>query len=204
MNQPSKRSSAIGQVLATNLTNALNVAGPAAEHDLPGRYSLEALRRNTKLARSTIRKLRQGGAGNTSNPDLKTLCKVADELCIPVAFLLMGRQEWKTLMAAFHATLQADHRIAADQLEKQHLLHKPEAGLRVLSALKVYPLEPLQIASEQDGELRAARARESDAFRKATLVTTALMQAAEWDMSSLKQLTLLAACHANADKPNFQ
>lgn len=203
MKQPTKRSASVTQVLATNLTNALKVAGPESERGMPTRYPLAALQQATGLARSTIRKLRKGDSAKDSNPDLRTLCRLADELCIPVAFLLMGRQEWKTLAAAFKASQQADSQAAADQQESRHGLGKPQAGLGVLRALDVYPLPMPAITGDQDADQVALRTRQNAAFRKATLVTASLMQAAESDAGSLKQLTLLAACHANADKTHY-
>lgn len=202
MKQPSKRGMSISQVLAGNLTIALKVAGPAGEQDRPTRHTLSAMQLSTGIARSTMRKLRQGNA-DASNPDLNTLCRIAEELRIPVAFLLMGRQEWKTLLSAFQAALGPDFHAAADQQQARHGLGTPQAGLRILRALGVYPLPRPAIVDERDQLELDVRARQDAAFRRATLVTAALMQSAETGPLSLKQLTLLAASHANADKSRY-
>jgi len=202
MKQPIKHGMSFSQVLASNLTIALKIAGPAGALGGPTRHTLSAMQQSTGIARSTMRKLREGNA-DTSNPDLTTLCRIAEELCIPVAFLLMGRQEWKTLLSAFHSALGSDFNAAADQQQSRHGLGTPQAGLRILRALGVYPLPKPAIVDERDQPELALRARQDAAFRRATLVTSALMQAAETDPASLKQLTLLAASHANADKSRY-
>lgn len=196
---PPKRSDQyISQVLNINLTTALSVAGPADERSRPTRLKKAALHRATGLARSTFNDLLEACANGTANPDLRTLCLLADALHIPVAFLLMGQSEWNTLMKAFSDVLNAGIREAALKQQGITELNKPQSALQILRDLKAWPTKPPAGRDSADALKLADLARENEALRRATLVTAAMMQAGQGDARS--DLTMLAAAHANQDR----
>jgi len=84
------------KALAANLDNAMKVAGIGQK---PGssssRLTQEALKDKTGVARSTVSRLLNGEADNV---DLKTICKLAYELNIPPALLLLTSSDIKRLI----------------------------------------------------------------------------------------------------------
>jgi len=188
----------ISQVLNINLTTALSVAGPADERSRPTRLKKVALHRATGLARSTLDDLLEACANGTANPDLRTLCLLADALHIPVAFLLMGQSEWNTLSKAFSDVVKGGMHEAAPMRQGPNDMSSPQSALQILRALKAWPTNPPAGPDGADSLRLAELERENDVLRRATLVTAALMQAGQTE--ALGALTLLAAAHANQDR----
>lgn len=185
----------IGRVLAINLTNVLSVAGSIGEDGKPRRIRSTDLQRATGIARSTLRPLLKD-AGREANPDLKTLCKIADEVGIPVGFLLLAPQQWATLMQAISdmPTMLA----AADVLEKKQRIHEPLDAEKVLNYAGVHPISPprgeaLSGNSARLDELKLKNARTT----RGAAIVAALLQSGAETPESRKQLTALAASLAN-------
>lgn len=185
----------IGRVLAINLTNVLNVAGSIGEDGKPKRFRSTDLQRATGIARSTLRPLLKD-AGREANPDLKTLCKIADEVGIPVGFLLIAPQDWAKLMQAIFdmPTMLA----AADALEKMRRIHEPLDAEKILNYAGVHPILPPR-GEAQSGDLARLdelKLKNAQTTRGAAIVA-ALLQAGAETPETRKQLTALAASLAN-------
>lgn len=204
MTKPSLFDHPVSRTLAINLRNALKVAGGVDENtNDPRKLKKVEFQRTTGIARSTLLALSKLEGPYQSNPDLHTLCRIADELHIPVAFLLMGSREWRTLLNAFAQIGSDDFKAAVADQETRKGLQQPAAALNILQKVGVYPLPSPANAGEQDKLEMEALRKKNEAFQRATLVTAAILQTAEFDSMSLRQLTLLAATHANQDKSHF-
>jgi transcriptional regulator with XRE-family HTH domain len=193
----------VSQVLLTNLINALKVAGPENEEGNPTRLKQVAVQRATGIARSTLNDLLKACADGDANPDLRTLCRLANELHIPVAFLLMGPREWLTLLSTFSDMATGEMHHAAAKRDFGNGLRGPQAALQILRDADVYPLPVPKFANADDGPEVDRLERQNAAFRRATLVTASLVQAAGSNADLLKLLTLLAAAYANNDKSRY-
>jgi transcriptional regulator with XRE-family HTH domain len=185
----------IGLVLAINLTNVLSVAGSIGEDGKPKRIRPTDLQRATGIARSTLRPLLKD-AGREANPDLKTLCKIADEVGIPVGFLLIAPQQWATLMQAISdmPTMLA----AADALETKRRIHEPLDAEKVLNHAGVHPIMPPRGEAQggTSARLDDLKLKNAQTTRSAAIVA-ALLQSAAQTPEARKQLTALAASLAN-------
>lgn len=196
MEQPAPLYLTPSQILAVNLIAALNVAGPADDHGRPRRLKATELQRDTGIARSTLRAAKNSATSRAPNPDLRTLCRIADKLCIPVAFLLMGPSQWLALARAL--TDMADMLAAADKVEREAGLNGPQAAVHILRTLKVHPIEPPKSEGHHvDAQQREVLERKNETRRRAALVTAALAQTGARDYASRKLLTALAAALAN-------
>ncbi len=192
----------IGRTLAINLTNVLKVAGSIDEEGKPKRIRSTDLQRATGIARSTLRPLLKD-AGREANPDLKTLCKIADEVGIPVGFLLIAPQQWATLMQAISdmPTMLA----AADELEKKRRIHEPLDAEKILKYAKVYPFTPPRGEAQSGNlarlnELKLNELKLKNAQRKrSAAIVAALLQSGAETPETRKQLTALAASLANCN-----
>lgn len=185
----------IGLALAINLTNVLSVAGPLGEDGKPKRIRSTDLQRATGIARSTLRPLLKD-AGREANPDLKTLCKIADEVGIPVGFLLISPQQWATLMQAISdmPTMLA----AADALETKRRTLEPLDAEKVLNYAGVHPITPPRGEAQSGDSVRLdeLKLKNAQTTRSAAIVA-ALLQSAARTPEARKQLTALAASLAN-------
>ncbi|MGF6766119.1 transcriptional regulator with XRE-family HTH domain [Paraburkholderia sp. GAS33] len=83
------------------LNRALRVSDEADDSS-PKRMTQVELVKRTGMARSTLAKYLADGADDEDpiNPDLKMLCRLADALNVPPAFLLMREEDWKRLAHA--------------------------------------------------------------------------------------------------------
>lgn len=83
------------------LNRALRVSDEA-EDGLPKRMTQVELVKRTGMARSTLAKYLSDAPDDDDpiNPDLKMLCRLADALNVPPAFLLMRPEDWKRLAHA--------------------------------------------------------------------------------------------------------
>lgn len=190
----------IGQILATNLTNVLKVAGSLDEYGKPKRIRSTDLQRATGVARSTLRALQKDG-GRESNPDLRTLCRIADELGMPVAFLLMDSQQW---LALIEAALDMPAMLgAAALLDQDQGIQDPLSAVKILRHAKVYPLEaPLGEPQAGNQARYAELASKNEEKRRNATIAAALMQAGARTHVARKQLTAFAASLANRGLAN--
>lgn len=201
-------SKTISQVLAANLTTALSVAGPPDEYGNPRRLRTTQVQRKTGVARSTLRALQNCRDGD-SNPDLRTLCRIADELDIPVAFLLMEPQQWLALVTA---TVSMPTMLeAAKKVDEEKGIHGPASSVNVLREAKVYPLVPPVVEHGARDQARLNELeRQNERRRRCATITAALLQAGARTHESRIELTAFAASLANsgaaldgnAQKPN--
>ena len=190
----------IGRILAINLTNVLNVAGSVGEDGKPKRLRSTDLQRATGIARSTLRPLLKD-AGREANPDLKTLCKIAEEVGIPVGFLLIAPQQWATLMRAIFdmPTMLA----AADALEKKRRIHEPLDAERVLNQAGVHPIPPPLGEAQGSNSARFDELKLKNAqTKRGAAIVAALLQSGAETPETRKQLTALAASLANRGLAN--
>ncbi len=81
--------------LGKNLARALKVAKQDENTKRPRNLTHAALAKKTGIARSTIAKLLTGR--EEVNPDLRTLCRIAEQLNVPPAYLLMTINDWQRL-----------------------------------------------------------------------------------------------------------
>jgi|SRR5690606_29371431 len=88
------------QSLRMNINAALSVAGPERDDGRAGGFRDTDVHRQTGIARSTLRAVKQGATNQASTPDLRTLTKLAGLLGVPVAFLLMTPKDWELLVKA--------------------------------------------------------------------------------------------------------
>lgn len=202
MTRPEQTNHPVSLTLATNLTLALKVAGPADEYTTT-KLTKTHMQHATGIARSTLRAIAKMDSPCRANPDLHTLCRIADELHVPVAFLLMGPTEWHTLFKAFKEIDSDEFEEAASEREQEKGLRGALAALDILRGAKVYPLPKPKGVAAQDEQEKASLERKEEAFRRATLVMGALLQQAANNMHSLKKVTKLAASLANNDKSRF-
>jgi len=193
----------ISQILLKNLINALKVAGPENEDGNPTHLKQTAVQRATGIARSTLNDLMKACNDGDANPDLRTLCRLADELHVSVAFLLMGPHEWNMLLKTFSDMATVDMLHAAEKRDFGNGQPDPQAALQILRDVNVYPLPVPKFIGASDSAEVAKVKRQNDSFRRATLVTASLVQAAGSDAHNLKPLTLLAAAYANNDKSRY-
>ena len=185
----------ISQILATNLTNIMNVGGALDQDGKPKRIRSSELQRATGIARSTLRVLQKDG-GKDSNPDLRTLCRIADELRIPVAFLLMDPQQWKTLINAVRDMPTMVE--AAALLEEEQGIQGPLCAVKILRRVKVYPLKaPLGDSHTGDQDRHAELASENEQRRRQATIAAALMLSGARTREARKELTAFAASLAN-------
>lgn len=203
MTQPEQADHPVSLALATNLTLALKVAGPAIDNLNPTKLTKTHMQRATGVARSTLREIAKMDSPCCANPDLHTLCRIADELHVPVAFLLMGPTEWRALLKAFMEIETDDFERAASHQESEKGLRSALAAFNILKFTGVYPLPKPMGAAAQDAQEVAALEQKNEAFRRAALVMGALLQQAANEMHSLKKMTTLAASFANNDKSRF-
>lgn len=88
----------VQQALRGNLLRALSVSDQ--DEEIPAAMSQEELAARTGIARSTIIKFLSKDAVGKANPDMRTLCRLAEVLNVPPAFLLMTHEDWTRLGSA--------------------------------------------------------------------------------------------------------
>lgn len=88
----------VQQALRGNLLRALAVSEHA--QDAPAAMSQEELAARSGIARSTIIKFLSREGVQRANPDMRTLCRLAEVLNVPPAFLLMTHEDWTRLGSA--------------------------------------------------------------------------------------------------------
>lgn len=88
----------VQQALRGNLLRALSVSDQ--DEEIPAAMSQEELAMRTGIARSTIIKFLSKDGVAKANPDMRTLCRLAEVLNVPPAFLLMTHEDWTRLGSA--------------------------------------------------------------------------------------------------------
>jgi transcriptional regulator with XRE-family HTH domain len=194
-----------GQALAENLNTLLEVAGSDARQ--AGPLPVARLHAETGISKSTLFKLsRDRSARDLGNPDLETLCRLADALKVPPALLLMSKDDWRALIGAL-----AGLGIAVRSPLLGELTHKTlpsemaEVGLKLAQSLTLYP-EPVPKLADSDSPAYHVLEREmvgrNERKRQAILSTTALLQDQARNEETLKICTAIGAMMGAAHKPN--
>ena len=191
----------IGSQLTMNLAASMRVAGAARDDGKAGSLSSSELQRRTGIARSTYRAIKSPVEGHEPNPDLRTLSRLADELDIPVAFLLMRPKDWEALLRTLDGL--ADPLRAAERIVNGDYWLRGSADLveRVLRECRVHPELPPMNAIKDEVEQARLNAR-NEWRRRISHVLSALTLQAAHDRQSLVTLAALTASYVNQATPN--
>jgi transcriptional regulator with XRE-family HTH domain len=134
------------QSLGDALLRAMAVAAEADDGS-PYKVTQDALSQRSGVARSTIAKYVATRADDSvlTNPDLKTLCRLAHALNVPPALLLMRPEDWRRLAQAATFLSQAvlDPQVQAissalAQTERGSTAARSVAGLKLAKRLGIY------------------------------------------------------------------
>lgn len=134
--------------LNQNLVRALRVAGNEQIDGKAGKLRPTDIYRKTGMARSTLRAIQQPAPDHNPNPDLKTLCRLADVLGIPVAFLLMRPKDWILLSKAFRSSMP-EMTYAAKKLLSNNDKIESNIAERILRLCGVHPEKPPQSLDQE-------------------------------------------------------
>jgi transcriptional regulator with XRE-family HTH domain len=97
-----------------------------------------AFSKRTGIARSSVTKLLPKNVTPKANPDLSTLCRIAKEINIPVALLLMTSEDWTRLITAVaYLPRLGDEIIARGPVENLTTAQCAERALEFAGALGV-------------------------------------------------------------------
>ncbi|PVX38176.1 XRE family transcriptional regulator [Janthinobacterium sp. 78] len=177
--------------LATNVRNALHVAGPADAAGNTRPLRSVALQQRTGIARSTLRALTDSSSEAGPNPDLHTLSRLAEALDMPLAFLLMRPKDWRTLCQAINN--MRDPMCAAEKLivhtELPVLAGIPE---RVMRECSLQP-ESVPYGLSADSAEMARIMQRNEQRRRTSHVLGSLMLRGSLDRDAKVLLTALAA-----------
>lgn len=164
---------AVSREFVEALRRSLNVAG-LDEAGEPKDMSQTALATRSGISRSTLAKyLGTGQDEAAANPTLEVICRLADTLGVPPAFLLMRPKDWASIARG------ADHFIGAVQNPAaKHLLFtlsaKTSLGSGEVARAAVELGRILQTVEDVSDPLLTEEVRE---FRKATKTSTATVAA---------------------------
>lgn len=166
------------RALAENLQAAMEVAGAPGRDGQPGKLNQSDLAAATGIARSTLSRFMTENADKPPNPDLDTLCRIAEALNIPPFFLLMGKSDWVRMAEAVNAYLQVmDDVELSEAMNNYTQKHKVLAGVELAQRFGMYqPGENVVAASDRHDEIQADLAHRSDRTRRAILSATAVSQ----------------------------
>lgn len=89
---------ALCKSLRMSINAALSVGGPERDDGKAGRLRDTDIFKQTGIARSTLRNIKNRSTEHATNPDLRTLKRLADTLGVPLAFLLMTPEDWELLI----------------------------------------------------------------------------------------------------------
>lgn len=93
-----ERFEALCKSLRMSINAALSVGGSERDDGRAGRLRDTDIFKQTGIARSTLRNIKNGSTEHAPNPDLRTLKRLADTLGVPLAFLLMTPEDWELLI----------------------------------------------------------------------------------------------------------
>lgn len=187
----------ISRNLSQNLLVSMRVAGPPGKDGQASPLRSAALQRSTGIARSTLRTLRSPKAGQSPNPDLHTLSRLAQALGVPVAFLLMRPEDWEMLCGAINNL--RDPLLTATRLIESGVATGPDIAEQVLKQCRVHPISP-PLGGLPDQQEQARLAEVNERVRRRSHVLAALMQPPTRSQKSMILLTALAAALANQNK----
>ncbi|MGK8200624.1 helix-turn-helix domain-containing protein [Burkholderia cepacia] len=143
------------------LNRALRVSDEADDGS-PKRMTQVELVKRTRVARSTLAKYLADGPddGDPINPDLKMLCRLAEALNVPPAYLLMRPEDWKRLAhAAAHLgkLAKAQAMPATTGRRATHYASAAEQSVAGYQAAKAMGVAPsnlhIDVTNEADAEL---------------------------------------------------
>lgn len=198
-NQICKDADMLSGQLAKNLQVSMSVAGATREDGSAGPLSTAELQRRTGIARSTYRAIVSPVKGRKPNPDLRTLCRLADELGIPVAFLLMLPKDWTALLKTLDGL--ADPLRAAERIIKGNERGSADLAERILRECRVHPERPpMSAAKDETGQARLEARNEWR--RRTSHVLSSLMLQEYHDRQSLVMLAALTASYVNQSTPS--
>ena len=127
---------AIRKTLKGNLERVLSVSAESYE-GISG-LTQSAFSKRTGIARSSVTKLLPSRVMPKANPDLSTLCRIARELNVPVALLLMTSEDWTRLITAVsYLPRLGDEILARGAVENLTTLQSAERALDFAGALGV-------------------------------------------------------------------
>lgn len=134
------------------LNRALRVSDEGDDGS-PKRMTQVELVKRTGMARSTLAKYLADGADDDDpiNPDLKMLCRLADALNVPPAFLLMREEDWKRLAhaaAALVSVSKVEAKSAKPSIEPARYANAAEQSVAGYRAAKVMGVEPSSVPIE--------------------------------------------------------
>lgn len=184
--------------LALSLIAALRVAGPMREDGKAGPLRAVAVQKGTGIARSTLRALKDLSGKSEHNPDFRTLCRLADFLGIPVAFLLMRPRDWDAMRLAIDGI--RDPLRAADRLVGDSIFGGPEIAEKVLKECGVHPERP-PIGAYTNEQEQARLSARNERRRRTSHVMAALAQPAACNRAAHVLLTAFAASFVNHATP---
>jgi DNA-binding Xre family transcriptional regulator len=166
------------RALAENLAAAMQVAGQPGRDGQPGKFSQSELSTATGIARSTLSRIVTENAGKPPNPDLETLCRLAEALNIPVFFLLMRAPDWAKLAEAaiYYSDVMDDEDLREAIISKTQRA-KVLSGVELAERLGLYRSEENVIApSDRHDEIQADIALRNERTRRAIISATAVSQ----------------------------
>lgn len=188
--------SATANSFSHSIIRAMLVASEDENGD-PKRMTQMELSERSGVARSTIAKYSAPGDVGVINPDLTTICRIADALNISPAFLLMRTEDWSHLGqgAMYLTTALNDPKFlsTAIALSNSRCVSADEtsiAGLRLANIFGLYNEEGQQPGGHEliDAEIRARKKR----TKKGILAMAALPPMGKLNKSAL--IPLLSFC----------
>lgn len=180
--------------LVRNLATALEVAGNARRDGQVRPLRAVDIQRSQGIARSTLAALLNPLGEGDINPDLRTLTRLADALGIPVAFLLMRREDWQTLGLAINDL--PDPVSAAEMFIGDKLNHEHDLPALVLKKCGLHPEKIPEGIGADPAEQSRIQAR-NEQRRRTSHVLGTLMLPSSLDRKSNVLLTALAGSLAN-------
>ncbi|HEY9267959.1 MAG TPA: helix-turn-helix transcriptional regulator [Methylotenera sp.] len=170
----------------------------ASENEVgePKRLTQAQLAARSGVARSTIAKYSAPGDSNAINPDLSTICRLADSLNVAPAFLLLRPEDWSHLAqsATYFASAMNDPKFVKvvqdlSQSRRVSAGETSEAGLLLAELFGLYSEQPNRSGSSQlELEIQAKRAK----TKMGVLAMSALPPMGKLPHDSL--IPLLAIC----------
>lgn len=169
----SKLFEAVSRGFADAVRRALAVASldEAGEIDALSQTELAA---RASIARSTLAKyLGTGPEDPAANPTLDVICRIADVLGVPPAFLLMRPKDWSSIAGGAKHFIDALQKSEARHL-LSHLGASKGAGSREVAKAAVALGRVLGTVEDENDRLLTDEIRD---FRKATKTSTATVAA---------------------------